>query len=798
MSDSKEIFSNIYQNFGFGSTESRSGPGSTLAETEKLRLSIIDLINKYNIKSVTDFPCGDLNWMQHIFEYIDTYTGCDVVEECITANKGRFPNFNFNCLDLSKDTIPTSDLLIVRDVIGHQPINVGIQMINNIINSNCKYLLTTTWAVKDGDSWQIPPTGSIHRENEGVDFGRFYPVNLMGAPFNFPSPDLCIEEKVVVDGFEKGNRKVLAFWEINKLKHLLVNSTHQEQSISTIPIDSNKTIVTGLWNINRPGREFNHYIEAFKRFLEIPQNLFIYIPKELESLVWEYRDKKNTFVKITELDDIRKLYLPFWDKTQQIRLDDQWVNQTGWLRDSPQATLEWYNPIVMSKMFMLNDASLWNPFDTEYFYWLDAGITNTVNSSYLVHEDVLDKLNQFSNPFLFLNYPYEADSEIHGFNYSKMCEYSDSKVDYVCRGGLFGGHKQQLHKANAAYYSLLDQSLNEGLMGTEESLFTIMSYLEPDVYRRYELDSNGLIVKFAQALHEDNVTLAEPSFKRLSNAREYTDRDVINVKTNLYMLTFNFPEQVLHTIESMKETPEWLEKPNLFLLDNSTNKDAKIRNQEISKKYNFEYIDLGGNTGICGGRQAAADHFDASEADYMFFFEDDMTCNPPTLEGEYCRNGLRKYIPNLYNIVHKAMLKNEFDFLKLSFTEVYFDNDKQCSWYNVPQEIRTRDWPDYDKLPTTGLDPNCPRTNFDKILTTDDVAYITGEIYYANWPMIVSKEGNKKMFIDTKWSYPFEQTWMSHMYQLTKEDKLKPAVLLASPIWHDRIMYYEPDERREN
>lgn len=561
---------------------------------------------------------------------------------------------------------------------------------------------------------------------------------------------------------------------------------------------NNQTIVTGLWNINRPGREFNHYIEAFKRFLEIPQNLFIYIPKELESLVWEFRDKKNTFVKITELDDIKKLYLPFWDKTQDVRLNKQWIKQTGWLRDSPQATLEWYNPIVQSKMFMLNDASLWNPFNTEYFYWLDAGITNTVNSSYLVQENVLAKLNNFGNPFLFVSYPYEADSEIHGFDYSKMCEYSDSKVDYVCRGGLFGGHKQQLNKASATYYSLLDQSLSEGLMGTEESLFTIMSYLEPDVYRRYELDSNGLIVKFAQALHEGNVTLAEPSFKRLSNAKEYTDRDVINVKTNLYMLTFNFPEQVLHTIESMKETSEWLEKPNLFLLDNSTNKDAKIRNQEISKEYNFEYIDLGGNTGICGGRQAAADHFDTSDADYMFFFEDDMTCNPPSLKGEYCRNGLRKYIPNLYNIVHKAMLKNEFDFLKLSFTEVYFDNDKQCSWYNVPQEIRTRDWPDYDKLPTTGLDPNCPRTKFDKILTTDNVAYITGEIYYANWPMIVSKEGNKKMFIDTKWSYPYEQTWMSHMYQLTKENKLKPAVLLASPIWHDRIKYYEPDERREN
>ena len=64
--------------------------------------------------------------------------------------------------------------------------------------------------------------------------------------------------------------------------------------------------------------------------------------------------------------------------------------------------------------------------------------------------------------------------------------------------------------------------------------------------------------------------------------------------------------------------------------------------------------------------------------------------------------------------------------------------------------------------------------------------------------MIVSKEGNKKMFIDTKWAFPYEQTWMSHIYQETLKGNIKPAVLLASPIWHQRIVYYKPHERREN
>jgi hypothetical protein len=565
-----------------------------------------------------------------------------------------------------------------------------------------------------------------------------------------------------------------------------------------IIVNKNLTIVTGLWNINRNGRPFEHYIENFKRLLDIPQNLFIYIPQEYEYLVWEKRKKQNTVVKIYELEDIKRLYTPFWDKTQEIRTNQNWLNLAGWLSNSPQASLEWYNPIVQSKMFMLHDATIWNPFNSEYFFWLDAGITNTVPHTHLVENNVLNNLIEHGNPFLFLSYPYEANTEIHGFEIKSMNMYAGQDVKYVCRGGLFGGHKDQIKEANSTYYSLLQKTLNSGNMGTEESLFTIMTYNEPDLYKRYELDGNGLIVKFTQALIENNVKLVEVIKPKIANAVKVTDRDILNYKTNLYMLTFNFPKQILHTISSMEKTPEWLTRPSLVLLDNSTNNEAKIENKSIAEKYNFEYIDLGSNTGICGGRQAAAEHFDNSDADFMFFFEDDMTVNPPEMVGQVCRNGFMKYVPNLYNILHKIMLKDGFDFVKLTFTEVYFDNDKQCSWYNVPQSIRTRDWGNYDKLPVTGLDPNAPLTNFKNIRVMDNVSYIDGEVYYANWPMIVSKAGNKKMFIDTKWAHPYEQTWMSHMYQMTKEGNLKPAVLLASPIWHDRIMHYKPEERREN
>ena len=209
-------------------------------------------------------------------------------------------------------------------------------------------------------------------------------------------------------------------------------------------INNELTVVTGLWNIGRPGRSFDNYIENFRKFLEIPIKMFIYIPKEYEYLVWEKRSEENTYVKIWELEDLKLLYQPHWDKTQEIRTDPNWYNQTGeggWLKSSPQAVLEWYNPIVQSKMFLVNNATIWNPFNNEYFIWLDAGITNTVYEKFFTEERVLDKILPHLDSFLFLSYPYQATDEIHGFNFEAMNRYAGQKVEYVCRGGLFGGKR---------------------------------------------------------------------------------------------------------------------------------------------------------------------------------------------------------------------------------------------------------------------------------------------------------------------------------------------------------------------
>jgi len=562
----------------------------------------------------------------------------------------------------------------------------------------------------------------------------------------------------------------------------------EEPEVSSV--NPNITFVTGIFDLNRANagegfkRPFEHYVERFKELLNAMQdyNLVVYIEEKHKHIVEAIRKPHNTVIRIKEVEEFIT-HFPFYEQVQYLRKHEDWLNQAGWLRDSTQATMELYNPMVMSKMFFLHDEKIRNPFNTEYFYWIDGGLTNTVHPGYFFKDKVLDKLPKLTNKFLFISFPYPDGGEIHGFNRQHMNQLAQTKnVDYVCRAGFFGGHYSNISEINSLYYSLLNSTINDGLMGTEESIFTLMTYKAPQLFHRHMIEMNGLINRFFEDLK--NMSLEE--IKVLAENCS---------GTNLYVITFNSPAQFEKLVESYLSQPGFITETKNYLLDNSTDLSTTPHYLELCKKFNFEHIKKE-NIGICGGRQFIAEHFNDTNAKYYMFLEDDM--NLVTDKNLKCKNGFSQYTDNLFYKIIKIMDTESYDFLKLSFTEFFGDNTTQWAWYNVPQVLRTKYWPNKAELPKYGLDPAAPKTMFKNIGSIDGLGYIDGEIYYCNWPQIVSREGNKKMFIDTKWAHPFEQTWMSHIYQQTKENKIKSAILLLSPINHFRFAHYSREERREN
>ena len=566
------------------------------------------------------------------------------------------------------------------------------------------------------------------------------------------------------------------------------------------------TIVTGIWDLGRdragPGfeRPFDHYRAKFAQLLEADVPMVVFGDESLRGFVHDHRDGRPTDFRVRPASYFRSNF-DCYAQVQSIRADPAWLGQAGWLPASTQASLELYNPMVMSKMFMLNDASIWNPFGTSHFAWLDGAITNTVHPGYFTRDRCLSRVERWLEKFFFVSFPYTGGGEIHGFAREGMREYCGVDPQFVCRGGFFGGHVDCLREVNAHYYEVLSSSLHAGYMGTEESVFTIMAYEEPDLYDRFALREQdaGLLGHFFEQVKQAPLAVAasDASQPPPSAARRRRSQvpDISGSTVAGYIVTFNAPDQLARALESWTREFAF---DRLYVLDNSTDERLKCENRRLADASGAHILVApNGNVGVCGARQFVAEHFDGTDQDYCIYIEDDMFLNESSAAG-VCKNGFRQGVPNLRDLLLKIMAREEYDFLKLSFTEFYGDNRTQFSWYNVPQPFRARRWPEKPQLPVHGLDPEAPATRFNAIGAVDGVAYIDGEVYYCNWPHIVSKAGNRKMFLDTVFAHPFEQTWMSFMYQLTLKGELRPAVLLASVVTHDRFHHYDAELRREN
>lgn len=566
----------------------------------------------------------------------------------------------------------------------------------------------------------------------------------------------------------------------NAIKHEVV-SFFDGKNNSQIPAkqdDKPLTLVTALYDLGRElispefSREFSHYTENFRHLLKVCCDIPMVIyccDEKVKQQVWEVRSPKNTTIIHRELNSL----LPpiFCDSIDTIRQDPNWFNQSGWLAHSPQCTLDGYNILVMGKQFLLNDASILNHFNSDRFFWIDAAISNTCSPAYLTDEKVTRGLlaETKSNKMLYLCFPYDGQVEVHGFSKEGMNRYAGEDTTFVARGGFFGGTREAINRINEAYYHTLNNSLNEGFMGTEESVFTILTYRHKDLVNCQFIESNGLIYKFFEDLKQKKIP-------------KYTG-------TALYFLTFNLPKQLEYCLQNFSEShPEFFNNCKKYMLNNSTDVTTKEDYKTLTDKYNLEEICFE-NIGICGARQFAAGHFDKTEYEFMIFLEDDMIINGVDYNPRRCKSGFVTYVDDLFTKCQNIIHENELDYLKLSFSEFFGDNHKNWAWYNMGEEDRKKWIYDND---------NSFNTKVHYTGTYKQLPYSVGEYHYCNWPLMFTREGSKKVFLETAYEHPYEQIWMAETQKKIRSKELKVATLLASPLTHHRKYHYDKDDRREN
>jgi hypothetical protein len=178
----EETFGLIYRRNLWGSPESRSGGGSTLAETQSLREGLPRLLLELQASTLLDIPCGDFYWMSKVDLGGISYTGADIVPSLVAANDAAYGGGDrrFLRLDLLKDVLPRADVLLCRECLGHLSNRMALDALRNIVGSGATYLLATTFPEQ--------------RENRDILAGEWRPINLELAPFYLPHPLALIRE----------------------------------------------------------------------------------------------------------------------------------------------------------------------------------------------------------------------------------------------------------------------------------------------------------------------------------------------------------------------------------------------------------------------------------------------------------------------------------------------------------------------------------------------------------------------------------------------------------------------------
>ena len=166
------IFDNIYLTKlwmnSAGGTE--SGPGSDIKYGLPFVQYLSAYISEFNIKSILDVGCGDLNLIKHVLQNIEVmYVGIDVSKVVIDRNIINYPMYEFRCGTLSSvDILPNEyQLCIIKDVLQH------------ISNDNISEILTYIYKFK-----HVIIVNDYKEGNEDCENGGYRGLDLKSDPFN--------------------------------------------------------------------------------------------------------------------------------------------------------------------------------------------------------------------------------------------------------------------------------------------------------------------------------------------------------------------------------------------------------------------------------------------------------------------------------------------------------------------------------------------------------------------------------------------------------------------------------------
>ena len=259
-------------------------------------------------------------------------------------------------------------------------------------------------------------------------------------------------------------------------------------------------IVSSLFNIKREGmdgRTWGEYLRWFDITLKLKCPMILFVTEDLREFIEERRTNIPTEVIVQSIEEIPYYYLK--DQLDSIIQSEEYKEKIS-DPDRIECQHSMYSIVQYSKFKWLQQAIEENPFNSKFFFWIDAGSSRFFDAYNLSENypssNAFDALNEMGDKFLIqMNMEYYKDLA----NADTLSEeYLFDNRSYVL-GSMFGGGKNSLLKVvNDIENVLLNQMIANGFVNNEQIALGYLVKQNPNDYEIFERYDGKHMALFAE------------------------------------------------------------------------------------------------------------------------------------------------------------------------------------------------------------------------------------------------------------------------------------------------------------
>lgn len=246
------------------------------------------------------------------------------------------------------------------------------------------------------------------------------------------------------------------------------------------------TLVTMMVDIDRQGRGIEeHYIPSIQNLLSSRHPVIVYCDEKYHSILKKMKTGAPLSLFTFDRSYLEKEW--FFEPIKNIVTQRQWIDQSLWMQDSVISN-PYYIPLTMMKQRFLDNTTRTS--GASYYYWIDSGMFSSYNIQENINDFYFTKIPK--DKFFMTSFPYTGYKEMHGFNAEKMKEIFNVQPNQVCRASMFGGSKFHVQAMTNLFYSYLKKSIDNGAVGAEESIYTLINEHQPYFFNLFKMESGDI------------------------------------------------------------------------------------------------------------------------------------------------------------------------------------------------------------------------------------------------------------------------------------------------------------------